>query len=169
MKFFIGISLWLLPLWTNAQEIYAIVGIDGLHCSACLLSTEKSLKKNDFIDEIKMDLEKRVAEVSFRAGKKIILEEIAQRVVDAGFSVRNVILYIEGQNNYIQANGCFEYKGWLFDVREIKENSGQERMGLMLLGEKFMSKKDFKSWKNNLAGKCSQSQPNQKMYPVIVL
>ncbi len=51
---------------TNAQFISAIVGIDGLTCSACSYATEKSILKLIFVDSVYMELDKNIATVFFK-------------------------------------------------------------------------------------------------------
>ena len=75
---------------TSAQFKSASMGIDGLTCSACSYGVEKALRKLDFVNEVKTDLNAATAEISFVPGKKVSVDDLAKKVNQAGYSVRFV-------------------------------------------------------------------------------
>lgn len=73
-----------------ARFTSAVIGIDGLTCSACSFSTEQSIRKLDFVENVNMELNENMATITFKKDKEISIDAIVRRVYAAGFSVRSV-------------------------------------------------------------------------------
>ncbi len=133
-----------------AQISNVQITVDGLTCSACSFTTQRSILELDFVGDVKMDLEAHVATVTFREGKKIALDKIAQKVVDAGFSVGsfNAAMSLEGVE--ISNDGKMVYKDDTYQIIGTKEKSFKGNTTMKFIGEKFMRKKDFKKWKDKI-------------------
>ena len=153
-----------------AQIRSVIIGIDGLHCSACSFGTEKSIRKLDFVKNVKMDLNKHLAEIEFKGDKEISLEAITKQVIDAGFSVRNMFVQFDFLNpTPIKENLCYEGNNLIFNFTSVKEQTLDKTTTLQVLGEQFMSKSEFKKWKLLLKSSCNSTVPSsKKVYHVTI-
>jgi copper chaperone CopZ len=63
----------------------------GLTCSMCSKAIFKALTKLDFVEEVKVDIEKSMYVMTFKAGKKADIDLIKLAVTDAGFGVQSLI------------------------------------------------------------------------------
>jgi copper chaperone CopZ len=155
-----------------AQFKSAVVGVDGLTCSACAFATEKSLLKLDVIDSVYMQLEENIATVFFKADKKIDMNAVAKKVTDAGFSVRSLTALVDVGQLTVTQDYCWIYKDDVYHF--IKLTGDKELKGavqLTFIGDKFMSSKEFKKWKLYCKKACTPgitSAPYSKDYYVTI-
>lgn len=63
----------------------------GLTCSMCSKAIFKALSKLDFVEEVKVDIEKSMYILAFKTGKKVEIDQIKSAVTDAGFSVQSLV------------------------------------------------------------------------------
>jgi mercuric ion binding protein len=63
----------------------------GLTCSMCSKAIFKALTKLDFVEEVKVDIEKSMYSLTFKKGKKADIDQIKLAVTDAGFGVQSLI------------------------------------------------------------------------------
>jgi len=157
---------FLLCISLNAQFKSATIGIDGLTCSACSFSTEKSIKKLEFVDSIYMELGKNIATIYFKKDKPVSIDQLAKKVVDAGFAVRSIYATFNFNNLTITNNYCFVYENNIYQF--IKMNSEQTLNGfisMQFIGENYMQKKEFKKWKLFCSYSCNDlNAPNIKKH-----
>lgn len=66
------------------------VRVDGLSCPFCAFGLEKKLKKLDGVLEVKLYVDKGLAEIRVEQGKTIPEEKIIKAVRDAGFTPREI-------------------------------------------------------------------------------
>jgi len=170
MKIHYQILIFLLFWGTilSAQVASVSIGIDGLHCSACSFGTEQSLRKLDFVDNIKMDLNTHIAEVSIKAGKKVDFVALAKKVVDAGFSVRSMYVIYDFNNLSVSSNFCYDDKNLVFSFIGIKDPQVLNgKHAIHLVGSDFMTKSENKKWKLMINNSCNtSSDPTKKVYQV---
>lgn len=139
----------------KAQFKSAIVGIDGLTCSACSFATEKSIRTLNFVDSVAMELDKNIATVYFKKGSRVSIQLLARKVFDAGFAVRSMDATFDFKDLSISDGSCFEFENDTYHF--IKIDSEKKLNGISsvrFIGEKFMSKKEFRSWKLLAGGSC---------------
>lgn len=150
----------LLHLSGKAQIKSAVIGVDGLTCSACSFATEKSLKKLESIDSVYMQLEENTATVFFKKSAKVNIYDVAKKVVDAGFSVRSIIATMEVGKLTVTPDYCWSYENDTYHF--VKVDNAKEVNGEILLrfiGDKFMPAKEFKKWKMYAKNTCSSTTP----------
>jgi copper chaperone CopZ len=63
----------------------------GLTCSMCSKAIFKALTKLDFVEEVKVDIEKSMYQLTFKTGKKVAIDQIKLAVTDAGFGVKSLV------------------------------------------------------------------------------
>lgn len=164
---FLFILLFVLSKCTYGQVSTISVGIDGLHCSACSFGTEKSLRQLDFVQDIKMDLNAHIAEITIKPDKKVDFDAIVQKVLDAWFSVRSVYVVYSFVNLSVSNNTCYDDKNFIFSFISVKDLVLNGPQALHLVGKNFMPRSEFKKWKNLLNNTCNNSDPkSRKVYQV---
>jgi copper chaperone CopZ len=162
----IGLFLLLLiaQFKTYAQFNWAKIGVDGLTCSACTRSVEMSIRKLSFVDSVIMNLDNTEGKVIFKKGAKVEIEKISKAVIDAGFSLRSLEADITMDELKVNDNLCWTYENNTYHFIKIaaeKELKGE--VLLRFIGEKYLSKKEFKNWKIYCKNPCNgaASQPIQ--------
>jgi periplasmic mercuric ion binding protein len=73
-----------LPTAFAASPEHAVLDVKGMDCATCPITVKAVLRRLPGVEEVKVDLEKRVAEVTFD-GSKVTRERMAQAVTEAGF------------------------------------------------------------------------------------
>src|SRR4051812_38883306 len=73
---------------SSAQFKSAMVGVNGLTCSACTRTVEMSIRKLDFVQDVTMNLENTEGKIVFKENADVDISKVARAVTDAGFSVR---------------------------------------------------------------------------------
>lgn len=131
----------------KAQIKSASIRIDGLTCSACSYATQKSLLELTFVDSVKMDLANNIAVVTFKNDTKVNISQLAQKVVDAGFSVGRLTTSINFDSAGRNENTCFEYEGNLYHLINAQEPELKGEHTILFVGKKYMNKAELKKWK----------------------
>ena len=57
----------------------------------CSKAIFKALSKLDFVEEVKVDIEKSMYILTFKNSKKVEVDQIKTAVTDAGFSVQSLV------------------------------------------------------------------------------
>ena len=108
MIFICSFLLLLLTTWSNVSKSivpkHLISNIEkadkikkvtlvasGLTCSMCSKAIFKSLSKLEFVDQVKVDIEKSKYILSFKPTSKVDLAQIKKAVTDAGFGVQSLV------------------------------------------------------------------------------
>ena len=140
----------------KAQFLWAEVGVDGLTCSACSRSVEMSIVKLNFVDSVVMNLEHTEGKIYFKKNTKVEMDKIAQAVVDAGFSVRFLkaaFLFNAGSVFFapsVSGKNQFVYENTIYQFLKPLDKTLSGETTITFIGKKFLSKKEFAHWKNEL-------------------
>jgi len=154
MKPLLKSILFIFIFWSHqaySTILSAQVGIDGLTCSMCSNSVERLLYKLDFVEEVKMDLNQNQATILFKKDKKVVISAIAQKVIDAGYSVRFLKALFTFDNLTVENNTKYESEGdrYYFIVNDKKVLTGSTE--LTILGKQYVPKKEWYQWQNKIA------------------
>jgi copper chaperone CopZ len=140
----------------KSQFISAIIGIDGLTCSACSFATEKSIRKLIFVDSVHMELDKNIATVFFKKNIPVSIKSLSQKVYDAGFAVRSIHAIVNLESLLVTNEYCFIFENNLYHFIKI---DGEKKLAgptnLKFIGEKLMQKQEFKKWKLFCSTSCN--------------
>ncbi|MEI6815285.1 MAG: heavy metal-associated domain-containing protein [Bacteroidota bacterium] len=154
----------------HSQFTKAVVAIDGLTCSACSYATQRSVLQLDFVEDVTMDLNSHQATILFKKDKMVSMEKIAEKVVDAGFSVGGMTAEINLKKISISKDFCLEYEGAIYHFISTENKELNGLVGLQFIGPRYMRKKDFKKYKSMLSTPCKsldKSNPVSTIYFVI--
>ena len=126
------------------------VGINGLTCSLCTRSVDRSINRLEFVDSVTMSLENTEGRIYVKNVEAINLKRITKAITDAGFSVRFVRLQFDFRDTRIDKEGFFSFKGQRYRWLQLKSNSLQNDVALTLIDEGFLPKKESNQWKKKL-------------------
>lgn len=73
-----------------AQAETIDVGVNGLVCSFCATGIEKSFKKQDAVEQVKVDLDSKKVTIGVKPGRMLDDETVKQVLTDAGYSVTEI-------------------------------------------------------------------------------
>ena len=79
----ITFSLFISSLAFAGEEIK--VGVKGMVCAFCAQGIEKIFKKQPEVEKIKVSLENKVVQITFKDGQRIPNEKLAAMLKDAGY------------------------------------------------------------------------------------
>jgi copper chaperone CopZ len=144
---------------------YIDIGVNGLTCSMCSRSVEMSIRRLDFVDNVVMDLEKTEGRIFVKEDSPINLEAIAKAVVNAGFSVRFILVDFNLADIPVSDHGYFIFQGQTYEWLDFKDNIPKDSVTLKLVDEHFLPKKESEQWKKKFTPSIPPS--TQKILHVI--
>ena len=152
-----------------AQFQWAEIGVSGLTCSACSRSVEMSLQKLVFVDSVIMDLEHTSAKVIFKKIALVEIKQIAQAVIDAGFSVTSLQAEFVFRNTLVNNNFCFSFEknNYQFLLNEAKTLNGKTI--LFFIGAQYLSKKEVAKWKAKMNKACTPDKSKKEQLYYVTL
>lgn len=156
---------------TMAQpEVRSVmIGIDGLTCSACSFSTQRSIMKLPFVDSVAMELNTNIATVTLKKGKDVSVAELAQKVEEAGFSVRFITLVLQFSDFTAQEGACFTAAGQTYQF--VGLTATQKLNGtssVKVIGKKYSQKLEFKKWAAKIKSAKPCAEYDKKVAPTFV-
>lgn len=145
IKHFIIFSAFFISGTTYAQQITkAEVQVNGLTCSMCSRATETSLKSLDFVDTVTPDLNRNVFVLSFKADQQVNMDQIRDKVQDAGFSIGDLSATINFKNVAIDAQGLAQVSGNVYQFVNAKSKTLDGPVTAKVLDKDFISSSAFK-------------------------
>lgn len=167
-KHFLFVLLVFAFATTKAQWGDFLVGIDGLTCSLCSKGTESSLKKLDFIETIKMDLNKNIAWITVKNDARVRVVEIAKKITDAGFSVRFIQASYSFSNKSISEENYVLLGGTKVRFIQPTERSLNGMIMLQFIDKEFLPKKSYKNVEPSFR-KYLPFNPGDRIYNVKII
>lgn len=145
VRYFIIFSILFISGNTFAQQISkAELQVNGLTCSMCSKATETSLKSLGFIETITPDLNRNVFVLTFKADQKVNIDEIKNKVEDAGFSVGDLSATINFKNTAIDDKGLARVDGTTFQFVNAKSKTLDGPVTARILDKDFITSSAFK-------------------------
>jgi mercuric transport protein len=92
MKILLGVSVLLVSISFGASNIYAEstqnlkvkFSVEKMTCSTCPIAVRKAMERVDGVEEVKVDLDSKTAEVTYDASKATA-QQIGAASTDVGF------------------------------------------------------------------------------------
>ncbi|CAM4188750.1 Copper chaperone CopZ [Pedobacter westerhofensis] len=128
-----------------AQKISkAELQVNGLTCSMCSKATETSLKSLGFIETIRPDLEKNIFVLTFKKDQQVNLDQIRDKVQDAGFSIGQLSATINFNQTFIDSSGLAQTGNTVFRFTNAKSKTLDGPVAAKVLDKDFISSPAFK-------------------------
>jgi copper chaperone CopZ len=163
----VSLVLFFAPYFASAQFISAQMQIDGLTCSMCSYSVEKSVQKLGFVKKVQVDLNSNLATIEFKEAKNVNIRDLIKAVKDAGFSVNSLIasFKVNGSNSenkpYILHEGCT-----YFILQERRALNGL--VELEFIEKEFSDKENYKKYRSIIETKLSNITLRESYYFVVI-
>lgn len=144
-KYFILLAVLLTSGQIFAQKISkAELQVNGLTCSMCSKATETSLKSLGFIETIRPDLEKNIFVLTFKKDQQVNLDQIRDKVQDAGFSIGQLSATINFNQTVIDSSGLAQTGNTVFRFTNAKSKTLDGPVTAKVLDKDFISSPAFK-------------------------
>ena len=144
-KYFSLLVILFFTTATFAQQISkAEVQVNGLTCSMCSRATETSLKSLGFIENITPDLNRNVFVLTFKADQQVDIDQIKDKVEDAGFSVGDLSATINFKETVVDENGLAVLNGTAFQFSNIKNKTLNGPVTARVIDKDFIPSASFK-------------------------
>ncbi|MEP7169040.1 MAG: heavy metal-associated domain-containing protein [Bacteroidota bacterium] len=166
-RFFLSFCFLLIALHpsnVSAQFIQAEIGVDGLTCSACSRSVEMSIRKLNFVQDVKMNLDSTNGIVLFKKSSNVEIEKVARAVFNAGYSVRYLKAVFIFNDIPVADNDITHAENFYFYFLKSSVKVLKGKITMTFVGPKFMEKKSFSEWKSEIDKK---KLPKENVYFVI--
>ena len=92
-KLLLSITLFfsiLLPALAAHPGGTAYVDVNGLVCDFCARAIEKVFNKEEAVDSINVDMNKKVITIHFKKGQSLDNKKITQLIQDSGYNVQKI-------------------------------------------------------------------------------
>lgn len=122
------------------------VGVNGLTCSLCSRSVEKSILQLPFIDRVEMNLEDTEGRLYLKSDATVDFKQIARAVEKAGFSVRFMTATFSFDDMVISENGSFYFQDNLFQWIGYQSALVKGAIELKLLDEDYLPRREADEW-----------------------
>jgi len=130
---------------TFAQQITtAELQVNGLTCSMCSRATETSLKSLGFIETVTPDLNRNIFVLSFKADQTVDIDQIRDKVQDAGFSIGDLSATMTFKNTEIDAAGVAKMDGNVYQFVNAKSKTLDGPVTAQVIDKDFISSSAFK-------------------------
>jgi len=128
-----------------AQQITkAEVQVNGLTCSMCSRATETSLKSLGFIDSVTPDLNRNVFVLAFKADQPVDMDQIRDKVQDAGFSIGDLSATMNFKNTAVDAEGIAQVDGNVYQFTNTKSKTLDGPVIAQVIDKDFITSSAFK-------------------------
>ena len=141
----------------KAQFTKAEVQVSGLTCSMCSNATEKSLRKLDFISDIKADLNRNLFTITFKKDAAVNLDQISQKVKAAGFSVSTLKATFDFNNIKVSNDYHFNYNGNIYHFLNVGDKTLNGPVAVTVLDKNFVSAATYKKYAAQTEMGCYKS------------
>ena len=78
------------PVFANHPGGTAYADVNGLVCDFCARALEKVFGRQEAVESINVDLDKKVITIHFNEGQKLDDKTITQLITDSGYNVRDI-------------------------------------------------------------------------------
>lgn len=128
-----------------AQQISkAELQVNGLTCSMCSRATETSLKSLGFIKTVTPDLNRNVFVITFKADQQVNIDQIREKVQDAGFSIGDLSATFNFNNAVIDGAGIARVGDSAFQFINAKNKTLNGPVTAKVLDKDFITSSAFK-------------------------
>jgi len=145
IKYFALLTALLASGQLFAQKISkADLQVNGLTCSMCSKATETSLKSLGFIETVTPDLDKNIFVLTFKKDQQVDVDQIRDKVQDAGFSIGELSATINFDQTVIDESGLAQAGNTVFKFTNAKGKTLNGPVTAKVLDKDFISSSAFK-------------------------
>lgn len=161
----------------SANFTGAKLKVTGITCSMCSNSVYKALSGLPFIENIDVDLEASVYDITFKPGAKVTMDDIKNKVEGAGFSVGELMATFNFENLKVKKDYHYTFDGNVYHFVNVDEQTLSKKTSIRFVDKGFTSNKEHKKYvglttytciKTGKSQNCCSTDKNQRIYHVIL-
>ena len=143
-KIFISSIMLFASLIANAQITKAELTATGLTCSMCSKATYKQLTSIPEVEKVETDLNKTTFILHFKNGSSVNPGDIKKKVEDAGFSVGELVIVFNINNQKAENNTSFTQDNITYTFMDTKPGVLTGEVKVKILDKGFVVEKEYK-------------------------
>jgi copper chaperone CopZ len=143
-RILIGSVILFASVIANAQITKAELTATGLTCSMCSKATYKQLTSIPEVEKVETDLNKTAFILHFKNGSTVNPGELKQKVEDAGFSVGELIVVFNFNDQKAENNSSFTQNNITYTFMDTKPGVLTGEVKVKLLDKGFVVEKEYK-------------------------
>lgn len=176
-KIIVILALILSAQIASASFVSAKIKVTGVTCSMCSNSVQKALSSLSFVENIDVDLENAVFKVTFKKGESVVADLIKEKVEGAGFSVGELVMDFQFQNQPVKNDFHFNYNGNTYHFVNVKEQQLNSTVSLRFVDKGMTGLKEHKKYvglttyeciKTGKMQSCCNNQSLGRIYHVTI-
>lgn len=144
MKQLMAVVAVLFTTTLNAQITKATLQASGLTCSMCSNAINKSLKSLDFVEKVEANIKNSSFELSFKPGSQVEIDQLKEKVEDAGFFVASLTALVNFNNTALANDTHVDIGGATFHFLNIKNQVADGARNIKILDKGYVTAKAFK-------------------------
>lgn len=142
---------------SSAQIKKASLQAAGLTCAMCSNATLKALQTLPFVDKIDTDLNTTTFLLSFKPGATVNIDQIKEKVEDAGFSVAKLVLTADFNKVSVEKDAHIKFAGNTLHFIDVKQQVLQGEHNITVVDKNFVTAKQFKKFSTKTAMPCYET------------
>ncbi len=128
----------------DAQITRAELTATGLTCSMCSKATYKQLTSIPEVENVEPDLNKAAFLLYFKNGSTINVGDLKKKVEDAGFSVGELVVVFNFNNQQAKNNSSFTQDNITYTFMDTKPGMLAGEVKVKILDKGFVVEKEYK-------------------------
>ena len=128
----------------NAQITKAELTATGLTCSMCSKATYKQLTSLPEVEKVETDLNKTTFILHFKNGSVVNPGDLKKKVEAAGFSVGELVLFLNINNQKAENNSSFMQDNITYTFMDTKPGVLKGEVKVKVLDKGFVVEKEYK-------------------------
>ena len=153
----------------NAQITKAELTATGLTCSMCSKATYKQLTSIPEVEKVEPDLNKTAFILYFKSGSAVNVGELKKKVEDAGFSVGELVVVFNFNNQKAENNNSFTQDNITYTFMDTKPGVLAGEIKVKILDKGFVVEKEYKKLSKMAKQYPSYATINNNLYHIKTL
>ncbi len=162
---------------TQAQITSVNLKANGLTCSMCSNSVEKSLRTIDYIADVKANLETTSFEITFKENAVINIDDLKNKVEAAGFSVGALVLNMNFSDVKVEKDTHVTVGNSLYHFLDGQSQTLSGAKQIKVVDKGYVSKKEYKTFakktkmecvKTGYTSSCCEGGAGKRIYHVVL-
>lgn len=130
---------------SQAQSIKKVsLQASGLTCSMCSNAINKALKTIDYIENVRSNIKTSTFDITLKPGAKLKLDDLKNKVEDAGFSVASLVVSVDFNNTSIANDEHINVDEMVFHFLNVKNQVLNGATDIKVIDKGYVSAKDYK-------------------------
>lgn len=168
-KISILIFILFVSVIVNGQIVKAELTATGLTCSMCSKATYKQLISIPEVEKVEPDLNNTAFILFFKNGSSVNISDVKTKVEDAGFSVGELVVVFNLNNQQAVNNSSFTIDNNTFTFMETKSGTLTGEVKAKILDRGYVVEKEYKQISKLTSQYPSYATISKNLYHIKVL